>query len=221
MSRFQCRRYAINLVHHSAVVLMLHLIKINLVIYLAVAVAIFAFDKVAGHSIAASMASAARAGGIASLIALAATSVGARFIPFVGLFAFPDLSGKWSGQIEYGPEGERQTIDATLNVEQNLQRMSLLLSTAKAESSTLVVHPQRLSNGRQVVHYIYETRSRPGQPPPGYKYQGTGELRVENDGRSLIGSYYTEQFTGGAVSFTRSSRPSLWQKLRSSKSASA
>lgn len=189
---------------------MLHLLRINLVVYGAVALAVITAQVLAGMTIEVAAQQAIRYGGLFSIGTVVMMSVGWRFVPFIGRFAFPNISGDWRGRIDYVREETTGSIDATLHVDQDLRSMSLILLTPKAESETLVVHPARLTNGRYAVHYIYETRTRPGRPGPVYKYRGTAELRLEDKGRALVGTYYTEQNNGGSVHFTRNPSPRSW-----------
>lgn len=191
---------------------MLHLLQINLVIYGVVALAVVTVLVLAGTSLDTAAQQGIRYGGLFSLATVAMMSIGWRFIPFIGRLAFPNISGDWQGQIDYLRNSVPGSIDATLHVDQDLRSISLILLTAKAESETLAVHPAKLTNGRYAVHYIYETRTRPGQLGPVYKYRGTAELRLEDKGRALVGTYYTEQNNSGSVRFTRvSPRQSWWR----------
>jgi hypothetical protein len=181
-----------------------HLLSLNLIVYAAVSLAGFVILLLTGVVIQDAGPLALKVAGGFQLATLAIIYYGWRHIPFFGSFVFPNLSGEWVGKIEYVKNGTPETIDATLHVEQNLIGISLVLLTVDAESETLVVYPKKLRNGRFELHYIYDTRRRPGRPPPIYKYRGTAELRVGTKGRTLEGTYYTEQKRGGSVHFARS-----------------
>jgi hypothetical protein len=184
-----------------------HLLSLNLIVYAAVSLAVFVVLLLIGLPVERAGPLALSVAGVSQLATLAMMYFGWRYIPFFGRFIFPNLAGKWFGKIEYVRNGDPASLDATLLVDQNLVRISLVLLTAQAESDTLVVYPKKLSNGRFELHYIYETRRRPGRPPPFYKYRGTAELRVGADARTLEGTYYTEQKSGGSVRFARPKKP--------------
>lgn len=189
---------------------MLHLVQINLIIYAVAAIAVLTVRVFSGAPVETALQEAIRYGGAFSIATVVMTSVGWRFVPFLGRVIFPNIAGEWTGSIEFNRAGSTETTDASLHVEQNLLAMSLILLTPRAESETLVVHPLKLTNGRFAIHYIYDTRSRPGQAGPVYKYRGTAELRLGDDGYTLAGTYYTEQNNGGTVHFTRPRKPRCW-----------
>jgi hypothetical protein len=103
-------------------------------------------------------------------------------------------------------DGQSAELKAELDIEQNLNTISLILQTQDAESETLVVYPRRLSNRRLELLYVYETRRKEGRPPPQYRYRGTAVMRVEKRPVRLIGTYYTEQGGLGTVEFAKAKR---------------
>lgn len=181
---------------------MLHLLRLNLIIYVAALVASACALLFEGTEFWRAVRVAAMAAALFQITALAFIYFAWKWIPGFSFFVFPDLSGRWIGKIEFSREGSQAELAASLDVDQNLNEMSLILETENAESETLVVYPRRLSNRRFELLYVYETHSKEGKPPPSYRYRGTAVIRVQSRTR-MIGNYYTEQGGGGTVSFTK------------------
>jgi hypothetical protein len=184
---------------------MQHLIRVNLVVYVGALVASSVTLYLVGTPLWRSLLLAASAAGVLQLISLTIIFFAWKWIPGFKFLVFPNLSGNWIGRIRYYRQGQNGELDATLNIEQNVSVISLVLLTDRAESETLVVYPRRLSNRRLELLYVYETRSREGQPPPFYRYRGTAVMRVEGNAERLSGTYYTEQGGLGTVFFQRNS----------------
>ena len=183
---------------------MLHLLRLNLIIYVAALCASCGALLYAGMPVLRSVALAAMVAGLLQLATLAIIFFAWKWIPGFPSFIFPNIAGRWEGTIHFIREGQAAEAAASLDVEQNLNVVSLVLQTDNAESETIVVYPRRLSNGRRELLYVYETRRKEGKPPPFYRYRGTAILRIEDRHSSLVGTYYTEQGGSGTVSFTRS-----------------
>jgi hypothetical protein len=182
----------------------LHLLRLNLVIYFAALCASCGALLYAGMPVLRSVALAAMVAGLLQLATLAIIFFAWKWIPGFPSLVFPNIAGRWQGTIRFIREGQVAETAASLDVEQNLNVVSLVLETDSAESETIVVYPRRLSNGRRELLYVYETHRKEGKPPPFYRYRGTAILRIENSHCSLVGTYYTEQGGSGTVSFTRS-----------------
>jgi hypothetical protein len=184
---------------------MLHLIRLNLIVYVFALVAGTAALLSTGTPVIAAGSRAATVAGILQAVALGIIFVAWKWIPGFSYWIFPNLSGQWTGNIHFTRDDGPAEIAAALDVEQNLNTISLVLETQDAESETLVVYPRRLSNRRLELLYVYETRRKEGRPPPFYRYRGTAVMRVERHPTRLIGSYYTDQGGLGTVQFTKSS----------------
>jgi hypothetical protein len=185
---------------------MLHLIRLNLIVYVFALIAGTAVLLSTGTPVIEAGSRAASVAGILQAVALGIIFVAWKWIPGFSYWIFPNLSGKWTGSIHFTRDGGAAEIAAALDVEQNLATISLVLETQDAESETLVVYPRRLSNRRLELLYVYETRRKEGRPPPFYRYRGTAVMRVERQPTRLIGSYYTDQGGLGTVQFTKSAR---------------
>lgn len=182
---------------------MLHLLRLNLIIYLAALTASAVALWLAGVAPYRAVTLAAMVAGVLQLLTLAVIYFAWRWIPGFAYFVFPNIRGNWSGTIAYQRAGESKQLSASLGVEQNVTQISLILQTEDAESETLVVYPRKLSNQRFELLYVYETRRREGRPPPFYRYRGSAVIRVETNPHRLVGSYYTEQGGSGTVVFDR------------------
>ena len=182
---------------------LLHLLRLNLVIYAAALCASFAALVAAGIPLQHSFTLAATVSTVLNIISLAVIFFAWKWIPGFPLIVFPDISGNWKGAIAFRREGQENHLSAALNVQQNVNAISLILETDDAESETIAVYPRRLSNKRFEILYVYETRRKEGRPPPFYRYRGTAVMRLQEDRNLLVGSYYTEQGGQGTVSFTR------------------
>lgn len=182
---------------------MLHLLRLNLIIYGAAFCASTGALLYAGIPVLRSIMLAATTAGLLQIAALAIIFFVWRWIPGFPSLVFPNITGRWKGTLHFTHDGKASEIPASLDIEQNLNVISLILETDNAESETVVVYPRRLSNGRLELLYVYETRTKEGRPPPFYRYRGTAVLRVQDRHKSLVGTYYTEQGGSGTVSFTR------------------
>jgi hypothetical protein len=174
-----------------------------LIIYVAALIASVCTLLIEGVEFWRSVRLAAPAAAVLQLTALAVIYFAWKWIPGFSLFIFPNLSGRWTGKIEYRHNEKNVELPASLDVAQNLNEISLVLETEGAESETLVVYPRRLSNRRVELLYVYETHSKEGKPPPSYRYRGTAVIRVEDRPSRMVGNYYTEQGGRGTVSFSK------------------
>ena len=182
---------------------MLHLLRLNLIVYAAAWAASAAALWISGTSPYRALTLAATVAGILQIVSLALIFFAWKWIPGFSYFVFPNIGGSWSGTIEFQRGGEQGQLPASLDVDQNVNQISLILETEDAESETVVVYPRRLSNRRFELLYVYQTRRKEGRPPPFYRYRGTAVIRVESNPYRLVGSYYTEQGGVGTVLFTR------------------
>jgi hypothetical protein len=192
----------------------LHLLRLNLIIYAVALTAGTAVLLTAGRSIVDAVRQATTVAGILQLFALGIMFVAWKWIPGFSYWVFPNLSGQWTGTIHFIRNGHSEELPAELDVEQNLNALSLMLQTRDAESETVVVYPRRLSNRRLELLYVYETRRKEGRPPPFYRYRGTAVMRVERSPTRLIGTYYTEQGGTGTVEFTKNESETATSRKR-------
>jgi hypothetical protein len=183
-----------------------HLIKVNLIVYFASIAAGIAVLLIAGVPLWESVGSSTKVASVIQLLCLGIIYFAWKWIPGFSYFIFPNLSGDWAGTITYADGKGDQTIDAELHVDQNVASISLVLTTANAESETMVVYLRKLSNSRLELLYVYETHRKETLPPPSYRYRGTAVLRLGGKANSLAGSYYTEQGGKGTVAFARGRR---------------
>jgi hypothetical protein len=182
---------------------LLHLLRLNLIIYGAAIVAAAAALLVVGKPIVEAVRIAATAAGVLQAASLVIIFIAWKWIPGFSYWVFPNLTGRWNGKVQFTRGGQLAELKAELDIEQNLNTISLILETEDAESETIVVYPRRLSNRRLELLYIYETRRKEGRPPPFYRYRGTAVMRVEKHPTRLIGTYYTEQGGLGTVEFAK------------------
>jgi hypothetical protein len=183
-----------------------HLIKVNLIVYLAAIAAGIAALLMAGVPFREAFGDATKVASVIQFISLGIIYFAWRWIPGFGYFIFPNLSGDWVGSIKFKDDKGDHTIEANLHVAQNVAAISLVLTTDLAESETMAVYPRRLSNRRLELLYVYETHKKETLPPPSYRYRGTAVMRLEGKANKLAGSYYTEQGGMGTVTFARKPR---------------
>jgi len=153
-------------------------------------------------------------------------------------YLFPHIEGSWDGELQF--KQKRRSGDtyaskplaaskpAKLYIHQSLTRIRLILETDESTSETLVVHPERDPNfSRFRLFYIFENRSRDGQPNNGRSYRGTAVMEVPPGRPSeLRGTYFTDQGSEGTFVFVRRGVAvgwlrSLWDGFFGEKGAAA
>jgi SMODS-associating 2TM, beta-strand rich effector domain len=181
----------------------LHLLRLNLIIYAAALVAGTIVLLSMGTPVVEAGQRAATVAGLLQLAALGVIFIAWKWIPGFSYWIFPNLSGHWTGKLHFTRDGHSGDVEAELDIERNLNTISMILETKDAESETIVVYPRRLTNRRLELLYVYETRRKEGRPPPFYRYRGTAVMRVEKRPTKLIGTYYTDQGGIGTVQFAK------------------
>lgn len=182
---------------------MQHLIKVNLIVYAAAIAAGMASLLLLGADPTEALATSVKVASVIQFISLAFIYFAWRFIPGYSLFIFPNLGGEWTGHLAVTTADGERKIEADLHIDQNVAAITLVLTTAMAESETMVVYPRKLTNRRHELLYVYETHKKEDLPPPHYRYRGTAIIRLVKGNNKLAGSYYTEQGGTGTVTFTR------------------
>lgn len=178
--------------------------------------------------------------------ALAAEGIAALFVFYCwhrlpGLTArylFPHIDGSWDGELHYKQRhlskdaSTSKTLTAVkpakLYIHQSLTHIRLILETDESTSETLVVHPERDPDfSRFRLFYIFENRSRDGQPNNARSYRGTAVMNVPPGRPSkLRGTYFTDQGSEGTFVFDRRAVSEgglrgLWNAIFGEKGAAA
>lgn len=123
---------------------------------------------------------------------------------------FPDLNGTWEGELKssYIDKKTNKKIDpikATLKIRQSFVHIHCLLKTEAIESSSFVCQFD-INKDKQKLKLVYSyggeanLLSRDDNP----NHFGTAMLSVNDEGKALTGSYWTDRKTTGELTLIKS-----------------
>lgn len=122
---------------------------------------------------------------------------------FVHLSDVPDLAGRWKGEVasSHGPT----ILPATLVIHQTATRVLVVLETENSRSASVMATVNCRPGQFQGLTYVYENKPRTLNAPSMTPHGGISHLRLENNGRRLVGDYEADHHRGttGRITFER------------------
>lgn len=129
-------------------------------------------------------------------------------IPFlVKYVGVPDLNGTWLGEyesewIDAQDQRHQKTAPAILTVKQNYTTLSVTLISEESKSYSLLSHITHLESGDYKVNYEYSNTPLVKYRQKMPSHLGSAQLTIPSArGRHLVGEYWTNRMSQGALSF--------------------
>lgn len=122
----------------------------------------------------------------------------------IGLIDFPDLRGRWTGELHSSFHEMKIPIAAALEIKQTATSIVVNLYTEQSQSTSIVATFKTDPDGVDGLHYIYENKPAPAsQEQNMHRHDGHAHLRYFPDIRKLQGGYFTsrERRTYGSMEF--------------------
>src|ERR1700722_5298641 len=139
-----------------------------------------------------------------------------RWIMPLQLYVFPYLGGHWSGVLNFTYRGKPGQSHVKMEIKHTPFGLRLLMDTAEASSSTIVVHADRNPDfQRYRLFYVFVNERKEGVDGAGTTYRGVAVLRVEwSSNPELLGDYFTETRNTGTLHLKRDERHPWWKLWR-------
>lgn len=106
------------------------------------------------------------------------------------LIDFPDLSGRWKGEIVSSYDKRTNSIPAVLEIRQTFSKICLDLYTEKSSSVSILSDFVKEQNGQLAVHHEYQNAPNEKAESTMHAHYGTARVVYFKDDNSLRGSYY-------------------------------
>jgi hypothetical protein len=134
-----------------------------------------------------------------------------RRFPFLARMTFPDLNGKWIGElistwVDPATGQPKPTIPTTIIIRQSLWKTTVSLSTAESTShSTRAILEPHYDAAHFKVWYSYNNDPKAQHQHRSSPHEGVAflELDLDADQHRLTGSYYTARKTTGDIDVRR------------------
>lgn len=130
---------------------------------------------------------------------------------FLGLIDFPDLRGRWSGQILSSHDQLNSRHPAILEIKQSASELLVNLYTEQSQSSSIVATIIQDSDEVDSIRFIYRNEPDVDTPHSMQIHNGSCLLRYFPDVNILRGEYFTsrERSTYGTMEFNFQSKQIL------------
>lgn len=120
------------------------------------------------------------------------------------LVPFPNLNGKWKGNIKYIFEGKEFTRKIEVTIKQTFISIIVKFNTKESHSVNFC-GSFNIDNKRDVKQLIYSYQNEPGanfrdRSPVHF---GTTRLDISHDCTSMTGEYWTSRKTTGSISLKK------------------
>jgi hypothetical protein len=109
----------------------------------------------------------------------------------IGLVEVPNLAGEWDGLGKSSYDQFATERAYTVKIEQTWTRISIRLQSATSESATLVAALLLHSVEGEVLSYQYRNEPRADAVSTMQTHLGTSWLTISDEGRTLVGRYYS------------------------------
>lgn len=130
---------------------------------------------------------------------------------WLGLIDFPDLRGRWEGEIVSSYENEKTTLPAVIEIKQTSSSIQVYLYAEESKSKSLSTSLEKDDDGVDLLRYGYINQPDSLSIDSMHIHYGSAQLRYYSDMEQLTGEYFTskERVTHGKLIFNYSSKELL------------
>lgn len=118
--------------------------------------------------------------------------------------SFPNLNGRWEGEILTSFNQKSKSIPAVLEIQQTFSQILIELYTAKSKSVSVAASFCPQANGSIELHYEYQNEVNESADKTMHNHSGFAKLKL--NGNTLDGSYFNEnrhlRGNTGSLNFT-------------------
>lgn len=122
----------------------------------------------------------------------------------LGIIDFPDLRGRWTGELVSSYEDGEKTTSAALEIRQSASSTVISLYTEQSRSTSTVVTHGKAGDEQDAITYAYRNQRKALSPDTMQSHFGSADLRYYPDIQELRGEYFTsgERRTHGTLKFS-------------------